>query len=116
MCLIAGGKDKQGDLSALVEPVRAKVTHLVLIGAAAERMAEAFAGLTEIHRAGNMHEAVELCRPVKQRRDDGDVVTRVLQFRYVQRNFEERGQVTRVSPLTREFRALTRHGECSHGN
>ncbi|NIO61335.1 MAG: UDP-N-acetylmuramoyl-L-alanine--D-glutamate ligase, partial [Gammaproteobacteria bacterium] len=42
--LIAGGKDKQGDLSALVEPIREKVEHLILIGAAAERMSEAFEG------------------------------------------------------------------------
>ena len=34
--LIAGGKDKQGDLSALIEPIREKVEQLILIGAAAD--------------------------------------------------------------------------------
>jgi UDP-N-acetylmuramoylalanine--D-glutamate ligase len=58
--LIAGGKDKYGDLSALVAPIKEKAAHLILIGDAAERMAKAFAGLAEIHRADSMHEAVEL--------------------------------------------------------
>ena len=40
--LIAGGKDKEGDLSALVPLISDKVDHLILIGAAAERMSQAF--------------------------------------------------------------------------
>ena len=58
--LIAGGKDKMCDLASLVEPIREKVAHLVLIGAAAERMARTFAGLSDIHRAGSMHDAVAM--------------------------------------------------------
>ena len=56
--LIAGGKDKNGDLSPLAELVAAKVHDLVLIGEAAPRMAEAFKGLTAIHRADSMADAV----------------------------------------------------------
>ncbi|MDT8441650.1 MAG: UDP-N-acetylmuramoyl-L-alanine--D-glutamate ligase [Desulfuromonadales bacterium] len=56
--LIAGGKDKQGDLMPLTVPIAAKVETLVLIGEAAERMAAAFAGLTRIERAGSMEAAV----------------------------------------------------------
>ncbi|NOR49555.1 MAG: UDP-N-acetylmuramoyl-L-alanine--D-glutamate ligase [Desulfuromonadales bacterium] len=108
--LIAGGKDKQGDLSALVEPIRAKVTHLVLIGAAAERMAEAFAGLTEIHRAGNMHEAVELAARLSSAGTTVMLSPGCSSFD-MYKNFEERGHV-----FSREFRGLTTHGECSHGN
>ena len=108
--LIAGGKDKQGDLSALVEPIRAKVAHLVLIGAAAERMAEAFAGLTEIHRAGNMHEAVELAARLSSAGTTVMLSPGCSSFD-MYKNFEERGQV-----FSREFRGLSTHGECSHGN
>ncbi len=56
--LIAGGKDKHGDLEPLREPITAKVRDLVLIGEAAPRMAASFAGLAAIHRAGSMAEAV----------------------------------------------------------
>jgi len=58
--LIAGGRDKQGDLSPLTEQVVEKVEQLILIGEAAERMAKAFAGMAQIHRASNMEQAVEL--------------------------------------------------------
>lgn len=58
--LIAGGKDKQGDLSSLVELIREKVEHLILIGTAAERMAQAFDGLARIHRSDSMQSAVGL--------------------------------------------------------
>lgn len=122
--LIAGGKDKQGDLSALIEPIREKVSHLILIGAAAERMAEAFAGLTEIHRAGNMHEAVELAARLSCAGATVMLSPGCSSFD-MYKSFEERGQIfsREFRALTREFRALTRkfsdldaHGECSNGN
>ena len=115
--LIAGGKDKQGDLSALIEPIREKVSHLILIGAAAERMAEAFAGLTEIHRAGNMHEAVELAARLSCAGATVMLSPGCSSFD-MYKNFEERGQVfsREFRALTRESRTLTTHGECSHGN
>jgi len=56
--LIAGGKDKHGDLAPLAEPIATKVHDLILIGEAASRMATAFNGLTAIHRVGSMAEAV----------------------------------------------------------
>ncbi|PLX75176.1 MAG: UDP-N-acetylmuramoyl-L-alanine--D-glutamate ligase [Desulfuromonas sp.] len=58
--LIAGGRDKQGELSPLAEQVAGKVKQLILIGEAAERMAAAFADMTQIHRAPSMEEAVNL--------------------------------------------------------
>lgn len=64
LTLIAGGKDKNGSLEPLLEPVQRKVDHLVLIGEAAGRMAEAFDGLTEIHRATSMPEAVRVAAEV----------------------------------------------------
>lgn len=58
--LIAGGKDKHGELDPLVGPIAAKVRELILIGEAAPRMAAAYAGLTAIHRADSLEAAVAL--------------------------------------------------------
>ena len=67
LTLIAGGKDKRGALDVLYEPIRRKVDHLVLIGEAAERMAESFKGLTELHRAASIEEAVRTAADVTPR-------------------------------------------------
>ncbi len=108
--LIAGGKDKQGDLSALVEPIRQKVDHLILIGTAAERMATAFAGLAEIHHARDMHGAVRLAAQLSC--PGGAVLLSPGCSSFdMFKNFAERGQI-----FTREFRALSPSGECANGN
>jgi len=62
--LIAGGKDKQGDLAPLKPFISERVRELILIGEAAPRMAAAFNGLTSIRRAGTMAEAVQLAAQV----------------------------------------------------
>jgi UDP-N-acetylmuramoylalanine--D-glutamate ligase len=108
--LIAGGKDKLGDLSALIPAIREKVAHLVLIGAAAERMAKVFSGQTEIHRAGNMHEAVTLADRLS--RPGGAVLLSPGCSSFdMYKNYEERGD-----DFAREYRALSLPGECRHGN
>jgi UDP-N-acetylmuramoylalanine--D-glutamate ligase len=108
--LIAGGKDKQGDLSALVEPIRDKVANLILIGAAAERMARAFSGLSEIYRAKDMHEAVQLADRLSC--PGGTVLLSPGCSSYdMYKSFEERGQ-----HFAQEFRALGSFGGCSNGS
>ena len=108
--LIAGGKDKQGDLSSLVEPIREKVDHLILIGVAAERMAKAFDGLAEIYRAADMHEAVGLAARLSS--DGGAVLLSPGCSSFdMFKNFAERGHI-----FAREFHALSRAGEVRHGN
>ncbi len=108
--LIAGGKDKQGDLSPLMGPIRDKVTNLILIGAAAERMAQAFNGLTDIHRAADMHEAVGLAARLSS--SGGTVLLSPGCSSYdMYRSYEERGQI-----FAREFHALRPHKDCRHGN
>ncbi len=103
--LIAGGKDKQGDLTSLFEPLREKVGHLILIGAAAERMARTFAGLCEVHRANSMHEAVGLA--ARMSTPGGSVLLSPGCSSYdMYRNYEERGD-----DFTAEFRALKASGE-----
>jgi UDP-N-acetylmuramoylalanine--D-glutamate ligase len=108
--LIAGGKDKQGDLSALVPMIRDKVDHLVLIGAAAERMSHAFDGLAKIHRAADMHETVGIAAQVSS--PGGSVLLSPGCSSFdMFKNFAERGRI-----FAREFHALSCAGEASNGN
>jgi UDP-N-acetylmuramoylalanine--D-glutamate ligase len=58
--LIAGGKDKNGDLSPLEEWIQKRVKHLILIGEAKERMNRKLGGLTDTMMAKTMEEAVLL--------------------------------------------------------
>jgi UDP-N-acetylmuramoylalanine--D-glutamate ligase len=56
--LIAGGKDKHGDLSPLKELIRDRVKSLILIGEAKERMSKELGGLTDTVIASTLEEAV----------------------------------------------------------
>jgi UDP-N-acetylmuramoylalanine--D-glutamate ligase len=58
--LIAGGKDKNGDLAPLQELIRKRVKHLILIGEAKERMNRELGGLTDTVMAKTLEEAVLL--------------------------------------------------------
>lgn len=58
--LIAGGKDKGGSYEPLAPLVQERVSHLILIGEAAERMAQELGSLTATHRAATLEEAVQL--------------------------------------------------------
>jgi UDP-N-acetylmuramoylalanine--D-glutamate ligase len=69
--LIAGGKDKAGDFTALRSLVKERVKHLVLIGEAASKIKNALAGTVEMSEAQSMQEAVAACRQIAQ---SGDVV------------------------------------------
>jgi UDP-N-acetylmuramoylalanine--D-glutamate ligase len=69
--LIAGGKDKNGDLSPLAELIQKRVKHLILIGEAKERMHRDLGGLTDTMMAKTMEEAVLLAH---QKAKGGEVV------------------------------------------
>ena len=69
--LIAGGKDKQGDLYPLKELIRHRVRRLILIGEAKERMARELGPLTETVIARTLEEAVQLSHQMARR---GEVV------------------------------------------
>ena len=58
--LIAGGKDKKGDLSPLRGLIQSRVKRLILIGEAKERMARELGALTETATAKTLEEAVFL--------------------------------------------------------
>jgi UDP-N-acetylmuramoylalanine--D-glutamate ligase len=69
--LIAGGKDKNGDLSPLKKLVRERVKHLILMGEAKERMTRELGGQTDTVVAKTMEEAVSLAH---QKAKGGEVV------------------------------------------
>ncbi len=90
--LIAGGRDKGGDFTALKSLVRQKVKYLVLIGEAVAKIRVALAGDTEIDEAGSMQEAVSICRRVAE---PGDIVLLAPACSSFDmfRDYEERGRV-----------------------
>jgi UDP-N-acetylmuramoylalanine--D-glutamate ligase len=57
--LIAGGRDKLGDYAPLVDALREKGRAAVLIGEAADRIAEAIGDVVPVERASSMTDAVE---------------------------------------------------------
>jgi UDP-N-acetylmuramoylalanine--D-glutamate ligase len=69
--LIAGGRDKAGDFSALRILVQQRVKHLVLMGEAADKIRQALSGTVDIREAPSMMEAVSMCRSLAR---TGDVV------------------------------------------
>jgi UDP-N-acetylmuramoylalanine--D-glutamate ligase len=71
LILIAGGRDKAGDFSALRAPVAGRVKALVLIGEAADKIKDALGDVAETVTAKDLREAVELSR---KKAEKGDVV------------------------------------------
>jgi UDP-N-acetylmuramoylalanine--D-glutamate ligase len=69
--LIAGGKDKKGDLTPLRELIQSRVKRLILIGEAKERMGRELGGLTDMVMARNLEEAVTFAYQAAKR---GEVV------------------------------------------
>ncbi len=67
--LIAGGVDKGGDYTPLIEPLRRKVRHAIFIGAARERMAAALGKAVEIELVSTLGEAVERAARIGRRGD-----------------------------------------------
>ncbi len=60
--LIAGGQSKGADMSVLTDTLRDKVKLVLLLGADAERLQQAWQGATRIERVQNMREAVQTAR------------------------------------------------------
>lgn len=58
--VILGGKDKGGDFAPLVPLVRDRCEHVILIGAAADKIEAALAETKPLHRAATMPDAVKL--------------------------------------------------------
>ena len=58
--VILGGKDKGSDYAPLASLIRKRCEHVILIGAAANKIAAALEGTRPLHRAATMPEAVNL--------------------------------------------------------
>lgn len=103
--LIAGGKDKGGSYAPLAPLVAERVGHLVLIGEAKARMAEALGSLTETHLAASLEEAVDIAAKVTA---PGNVVlfSPACSSFDMFKNYEERAE---------RFKALV-HGLCAKGD
>ncbi len=67
--LIAGGRDKQGSYEPLVDTLRERGRALVLIGEAADRIAQAARGAIAVYRAATMDEAVQRASELAQAGD-----------------------------------------------
>jgi len=92
--LIAGGRDKNTDLTEFMRLVKERVDHLILIGEAAERFAAAAAAhdITQVHRAESLAAAVELAH--KLARPPQVVLLSPACASYdMFNNYEERGRV-----------------------
>lgn len=90
--LIAGGRDKDSDFSTLRELIQDRVKALILIGEAAGKMKKAYDGLTAIHNADSLEQAVRLayekCLP------EGTVLLSPACASYdMFNNYEQRGEV-----------------------
>jgi UDP-N-acetylmuramoylalanine--D-glutamate ligase len=90
--LIAGGKDKQGDLSPLKDLVRNRVKQLILIGEAKERMARELGMLTDTVMAPTLEEAVLMAHQTAKK---GDVVllSPACSSYDMFRDYKERGKI-----------------------
>jgi UDP-N-acetylmuramoylalanine--D-glutamate ligase len=67
--LIAGGVDKGGNYTPLIEPLRRKVKRAILIGASRETMCTALRGATDIELVATLAEAVERAARIARRGD-----------------------------------------------
>jgi len=90
--LIAGGRDKAGDFTALRPLIKGRVKAVVLIGEAAEKIEKAVCDLTGCRYAGSMEEAVRLAMSLASKGDTVLLSPACASFDMF-RDFEDRGRV-----------------------
>lgn len=90
--IILGGKDKGSDYSVLQAPLREKAIQALLIGAAAEKIADQIAGSVPIEHAGTLARAVEGASRVAQAGDIVLLAPACASFDQFE-NYEHRGRV-----------------------
>jgi UDP-N-acetylmuramoylalanine--D-glutamate ligase len=90
--LIAGGKDKGGDYAPLADLVKNRVSHLILLGEARQRIYDALGSLTDTCMVGSLEEAVAKAQQVT---GPGGVVlfSPACSSYDMFRNYEERGDL-----------------------
>ncbi len=90
--LILGGKDKGSDYSVLNELLKARVTRVYTIGAAAQKIESQIAGATEITPAGTLDQAVRKASEYAQAGDIVLLAPACASFDQFQ-SYEQRGRV-----------------------
>jgi len=90
--LIAGGKDKNGDLSPLRELIQSRVKQMVLIGEAKERMNRELGDLTDTVITTTLEEAVHLAYQ-SARKGDVVLLSPACSSFDMFRDYKERGKV-----------------------
>ncbi len=89
--LIAGGRDKAGDFSALRDLVKEKVKSLILIGEASEKIKKALGDLVNTHMAVSLKDAVEIAQREAEKGDAVLLSPACASFDMF-RDFEDRGR------------------------
>ncbi len=92
LIVLVGGRDKGNDYSKLFDLVRERVRAIIAIGESADKVVEAFQGVTKVEKAQSMEEAVQKAEALAAH---GDVVllsSACASFDWFQ-NFEHRGRV-----------------------
>jgi UDP-N-acetylmuramoylalanine--D-glutamate ligase len=89
--LIAGGRDKLGAYGPLVAALRERGRALVVLGEAAERIAQAAAGALPVVRVTSMREAVHTARELAQP-GDAVLLSPACSSYDMFRNYKERGE------------------------
>jgi UDP-N-acetylmuramoylalanine--D-glutamate ligase len=90
--VILGGKDKGSDYSVLAQLVRDRVKHIVLIGAASDKIAEQLEGTRPMTRARSMQDAVRRAMEVASAGDIILLAPACASFDMFD-NYEHRGRV-----------------------
>ena len=90
--LIAGGKDKGGEYEPLARLLGQIARHVVLIGAAADRMERALTGAVPLHRGRDLPHAVELAASLANA-GDAVVLSPACSSFDMFDNYEHRGEV-----------------------
>ena len=96
--VILGGKDKNGDYTPLIEPLRERARSVLLIGGAAAKIADQLHGSIKTVTAGTLDQAIETASRLAQRGDTVLLAPACASFDQFE-NFEHRG---------REFKRLVK--------
>jgi len=101
--LIAGGKDKGGDYTALNDLIKSKIKLLILLGEAKDKIRDAFKGFTDIVMVESLKQAV---RTAYNRAENGDVVllSPACSSFDMFKDYKERGEIFRKEVMRLEVR------------
>jgi UDP-N-acetylmuramoylalanine--D-glutamate ligase len=108
LLVILGGKDKGGDFTLLREPLRQRASRVMLIGAAAEKIAGQLGGVVPVEMTGTMDRAVRLAFECARPGDIVLLAPACASFDQFE-NFEHRGRVFKqlVRQLEQQFAGVS---------